>query len=175
MWHTHITRSQQPLLRKKSGIWGFPGKRWTGSLVDYCQEKLLAWWWTMLVSHPNPHLVNSQHPWLIDQLCLFIQRTRNTWGCMFPSPQYPFNAKDPYPVTDRYAVRATKATDSGRDSPETTSYQSSPTLKPLRPRPCLTDTLPTPTPCFSSWSISLIKQCLNIPTLFLVSALGGPT
>ena len=54
-------------------------------------------------------------------------------------------------------------------------HQSFPTLKPLRSRPCLTDTLPTPAPHFSSRSISLIKQCLNIPTLFLVSALGGPT
>lgn len=127
---THITRSQQPLLRKEWHM-GISREALNWPLVDYCQEKLLAWWWTMLVSHPNPHLVNSQHPWLIDQLCLFLQRTRNTWGCMFPSPQYPLiSPKDPYPVTDRYAVRATKATDSGRDSPETTSYQSPPTLKP---------------------------------------------
>lgn len=136
MWHTHITRSQQPLLRKKTGIWGFPGKQ-----LNWLPGRPLQGEATGLVvdnvgvtskSPPSPQLASMT---LLGRaaLALLFQTENQKYLRMYvPLPTVPPHAQGLYPMTDRYGVCTANPTDSSGDSPEATSYQSFPTLVPLR-------------------------------------------
>lgn len=173
MWHTHITRSQQPLLRKKTGIWGFPGKQ-----LNWLPGRPLQGEATGLVvdnvgvtskSPPSPQLASMT---LLGRaaLALLFQTENQKYLRMYvPLPTVPPHAQGLYPMTDRYGVCTANPTDSSGDSPEATSYQSFPTLVPLRSYPVW---LPLPSLPSLLWE-HLLNKAVPAHTSPLFSVCSG--